>query len=105
MRSLGSADVQADLVNDFDAKTVESNHFARVIRQHANALEAEVDQDLRANAAFALDEALAVKISIDLLAIVKMNARQLARFRIACVDLKACAQYDADTRKRRDSPH
>jgi len=67
----------------------ERNDLARVIGEYANALEAEIDKDLRANSALALNEPLTVEVAIDLLAIVKMDARQLARFGIARVDLKA----------------
>src|SRR6266700_6633552 len=57
MGGLGLVDAEGDLVGDADAVDFEGDDFFRVIGEHANVLEAEVDQDLRANATFVLDQA------------------------------------------------
>ena len=69
-------DVQRDLVGDADAVAFEGDDFFRVIRQDADVLEAEVDQDLRADATFMLDHALAGRLAIELAAFVKMDLRE-----------------------------
>src|SRR5438445_6464886 len=51
-----------------------------MIGEDANVLEAEVDQDLRADAAFVLDHALARRFAIELTTFVKMNLREHAGF-------------------------
>ena len=52
-------DAERDLIGDSDAVTFQSYHLLRVIRQNTDVFQAEVDQDLRAYAAFVLDQALA----------------------------------------------
>jgi len=54
-------------------RSFEGDDFFRVIGEDANVLEAEVDQDLRADAAFVLDHALARRLAIELAALVEMN--------------------------------
>src|SRR5713226_7648135 len=69
-----------DLVGDANAVAFERDDFFRVVGEHANVLEAQVDQDLRADAAFVLDHALAGGFAIELAALVKMNLRERAGF-------------------------
>src|SRR6266446_3610038 len=73
VRRLGLVDAEGDLVGDADAVAFEGDDFFRVIGEDANVLEAEVDQDLRADAAFVLDHALARRLAIELAALVEMN--------------------------------
>src|SRR5712692_6531316 len=65
-----------DLVGDANAVAFERDDFFRVVGEHANVLEAQVDQDLRADAAFVLDHALAGGFAIELAALMKMNLRE-----------------------------
>ena len=78
MSRLRQFDAQGDLVGDADAVAFEGDDFFRVIGEDANVAEAEVDQDLRADAAFVLDHALAGGFAIELAAFVKMNLRKRA---------------------------
>lgn len=73
---LGFVNVERNLVGDGDAVAFEGDDFFRVIGEDANVLEAEVDQDLRADAAFVLDHALTSGFAIELAALVKMNLRK-----------------------------
>src|SRR5437879_6177563 len=66
-------DAQRDLVGDADAVAFEGHDFLRMIGEDANVFEAEVDQDLRADAAFVLNQALARGFAVELAALVKMN--------------------------------
>ena len=58
MCRLGSFDAQRHLVGDADAVAFQSDHLLRVIRQHAYISKAEVDKNLRADAALVLHHAL-----------------------------------------------
>src|SRR5260370_18678598 len=80
MRRLRLVDAQGDLVGDADAVAFEGDDFFRVIGEDANVLEAEINQDLRADTAFVLDQALARRLTIKLAALVKMNLRERPRF-------------------------
>src|SRR5260370_3231705 len=80
MRRLRLVDAQGDLVGDADAVAFEGDDFFRVIGEDANVLEAEINQDLRADTAFVLDQALARRLTITLAALVKMNLRKRAGF-------------------------
>ena len=72
-------DAQGDLVGDADAVAFEGDDFFRVIGEDANILEAEVDQDLRADATFVLDHALARGFAIELAAFMEMNLGERAK--------------------------
>ncbi len=72
-------DAQGDLVGDADAVAFEGDDFFWMIGEDPNVLEAEVDQDLRADAAFVLDHALARGFAIELAALVEMNLGECAR--------------------------
>ncbi|SRR5258708_32958800 len=69
-------DAQGNLVGDADAVAFESDDFFRMIGEDANVLQAEVDENLRADAAFVLDHALTSGFAIELSALVKMNLRE-----------------------------
>jgi cytosine/adenosine deaminase-related metal-dependent hydrolase len=86
----GLVDAEGDLVGDPDTVAFEGDYFFGVIGEDADVLEAEVDQDLRADAAFVLDHALARGFTIELAALVKMNLREHARF-FGCVDAETAA--------------
>ena len=79
MRRTGLLEAEGHLIGDADAVAFESDDFFRMIGEDVNVLEAEVDQDLRADAAFVLDHALARRLAIELAALVKMNLREHAR--------------------------
>src|SRR6266850_2037759 len=71
---------QGDLVGDADAVAFEGDDFFRVVGEDPDVLETEINQDLRADAAFVLDHALAGGLAIELAALVKMNLRERAGF-------------------------
>ena|ERR1700678_238528 len=71
------------MIDNLQTVTIEGYDFARVVGQHPNAAQAKVDQDLRADSAFALHLALRAQIMFGFLAVVKTNARQLAAFGFA----------------------
>ena len=50
-----------DLFGDLDAIGVEANHFAGVIGQQTNSMQAKIGQDLRAQAAFMLQLLLTIR--------------------------------------------
>src|SRR5262244_3810085 len=68
-------DAQWDLVGNTNAVALERDNFFRVIGEDANIFEAEVDQNLRADAGFMLNHALAGGFAVALAALVKMNLR------------------------------
>ena len=71
-------DGDRDLVGDRQAIAFEGDDLARVIGEHAQRLQAEVNQDLRANAAFVLQQALPCRIPVELAPRVIHNMRQRA---------------------------
>src|SRR5258708_11927922 len=73
-------EAQRNLIGDADAVAFEGDNFFRVIGEDANVLETKVNQDLRADAAFVLDHALARRLAIELAALVEMNLRKRAGF-------------------------
>jgi hypothetical protein len=79
------------LVGDADAVAFEGHDFFRVVGEDTNVLEAEVDQDLGADAAFVLDHALAGWFAIELATLVKMNLRERARL-FGCFDAEAASR-------------
>ena len=76
----GLLDMQGDLVGDGDAVAFEGDNFFRVVGENANVFQTQIDQNLRADAAFVLDEALACGRTIELSAGVNMNLRENAGF-------------------------
>src|SRR3979490_294392 len=80
MSWLGLVEAEGDLVGDADPVAFEGDNFFRVIGEDANVLESQVDQDLRADAAFVLHHALACGFAVELAALVKMNLREHAGF-------------------------
>src|SRR6185369_6404356 len=72
-------DAQRDLVGDADAVAFEGDDFFRVIGQDPNVFQAEVDQDLGADAGFVLDHALAGGFAVELAALMEMDLRERAR--------------------------
>ena len=72
--------MQGNLVGDADAVAFEGDDFFRMISEDSDVLKTEVNQDLRADAAFVLDHALAGRFTIKLAALVEMNLRQRAGF-------------------------
>ena len=72
-------DAERNLVGDTDAIAFEGDDFFRVIGKNTNIFQAEVDQDLCADTAFVLYEALARRRAIELSAGVNVNLRKNAR--------------------------
>ena len=79
MRRTRLLDAQGDLVGDADAVAFQGDDFFRVIGENADVFEAEIDEDLRPDAAFVLHHALASGLAIQLAAGMKVNLRQRAR--------------------------
>src|SRR5258708_30815821 len=77
-----SRKVQRDLVGYAYAVAFEGYNFFRMVCYDADVLQAQIDQDLGADAAFVLHHALAGRLAIELAARMEMNLGQLAgRFR------------------------
>jgi hypothetical protein len=72
-------DAQGDLIGDADAVAFEGDDFFRVIGEHANVLEAKVNEYLRADAALVLNHALASGLAVQLAAGMEMNLWQRTR--------------------------
>ena len=85
------ADVEGDLVGDGDAVAFEGDDFFGMVCEDADVAEAEVDEDLGADAGFVLDEALASGFAVELTARVNVNLRKLAAL-IRLVDAEAAAR-------------
>src|ERR1700735_959156 len=89
MAGFCGAQRQRDLVCDFQAVALEGDHFAWMICEDADAAQSEIDQYLRADAAFALDQTLAAQIVIELFALMKTDAREFGAVRFTRIDLKS----------------
>ena len=83
-------DAKRNLVGDTDAVAFEGDDFLRVIGKNTNIFQAEVDQDLGADTAFVLYEALARWRAIELSARVNVNLRKNTRL-TGGFDAKAAA--------------
>src|SRR5271157_3087104 len=82
---------QGNLIGDGDAEAFHGHHFARMVGEDADVSEAEVNEDLRADAALALDHALKSQVPVELAASVQSNARERARGRVGRFDGEAAA--------------
>lgn len=91
MRGFGAVRCERDLIRDCDSVTREGDNLLRMIGKDANIREAEVAQDLRANAAFMLNQALAGEIAVKLSAHVIEDARERALNRRGGFDGEAAA--------------
>lgn len=91
LAGFGLVDAEGNLIGDGDAVSFEGDDFFRMIGQNTNVLEAEVDQDLRADSAFMLDHALASGFAIELAALVNVNLRERARGGVGCIHAEAAA--------------
>ena len=74
------ADVEWDLIGDGDAVSFEGDDLLGMVGEDANVLEAEVDQDLRADSGFMLNHALASRFAVKLAARVNVNLRKFSGF-------------------------
>jgi len=90
MRRLLLIDAEGDLVRDGHAVAFQGHHFFGVVGEDANVIQAEVDQDLRADAAFVLHHALASRFAVELATLMKVNLRQSAGL-LGGIDGKAAA--------------
>src|SRR4051794_25056177 len=98
MSGLRLLHAQRHLIGDGDAVGFEGYNFFGVIGEYANIFEPQIDQYLRADAAFVLHHALARGLAVELTARVKMNLRQSPRL-AGLLDAKAAAgvvQVDKD---------
>lgn len=66
---------QRNLLGDFKAVAFEGHDLARMVGENANSAQAEVDQDLRPDAAFSLHEPLAAEVLVNFRATVELNSR------------------------------
>jgi hypothetical protein len=73
-------DAERNLVGDADAVAFKGHDFLGMICENANVFQAEVDQNLSADAAFMLDEALAGWFAVELAAFVEMDLRESPGF-------------------------
>src|SRR5579872_1046027 len=89
--ALAGAHRQRLLIGDGQAVGFERHELARMIGEHAQGLQAEVDQNLRADAAFMLEQALASDILIELPAPVIEHARHFAGTRGRLLQLEAAS--------------
>ena len=80
MRWLGLPDIQRHLIGDRDAVSFESDNFFGMVREHANIFQSEINEDLRADAAFVLHHALTRRFAIKLATRMNVNLGKLARF-------------------------
>ena len=69
-------DAKRHLIGDADAVAFERHDFFRMVRQDANILEPEINQNLSADTALMLNHALASGFAVELAACVKMDARR-----------------------------
>jgi hypothetical protein len=80
------------LFDYFEAVAIAGYYFARVIGQDADAAEAEVYQDLGADTAFALDQALAAQVVLHFVTGMEADPREFGGVCLARrVNLKAAA--------------
>src|SRR5438105_685508 len=91
MSELGGFDAERNLIRDGNSIAFEGHDFFRVISEDANVFEAQVDQNLRADAAFVLDHTLARGLAIELAALMKMNFRQRAGL-LGTIDRKTASR-------------
>ena len=86
-----------------EAVAFQRDDLARVIGENAQPREAQVDQNLRADAAFVLQQPLPRRIAVDLPARVIQHARQLARSAAArLLDARSRVRCGAGRPTRRD---
>ena len=90
MGGVGRGNVEGDLVGDADAVAFQGDHLFGVVGQDADVFQAEVDQDLRAYAAFVLHHALAGRLAIQLAALVEVDLGKGAGC-FGCFDAEAAA--------------
>ena len=64
------------LVGDLQAISIERHNFFRVVGENANSPQAKIDQNLRADSAFPLEQALTIEVAVNFAAIVGQNSRQ-----------------------------
>lgn len=72
-------ELQGYLVSDADAVAFQGDDFFGMVGDDADIGEAQVNQDLRADAAFVLHQALAGRFAIELAAGMKMDLRERPR--------------------------
>src|SRR5262245_33090094 len=90
MRWASPIHIYRNLVGNVDAVAFECHDFFRMVGKDANVFEAEVDENLRADAAFVLHHTLTGRLAIQLAARMKMNLRQGSGLR-RCLDAEASA--------------
>src|SRR6185437_6237658 len=86
----GRIECERNLVGDFEAVAFERDHAARMVGEHADALQSQINQNLRADPAFALHEALPAEILFAALARVIQDARKRGAF-LRRFDLESAA--------------
>src|ERR1700693_1760457 len=76
--ALFPAEKNRHLVGDGEAIAFECDYLSRMVGEHAQALEAEVDQDLGADSAFMLQQALPREVLVELSPRLIQNMRERA---------------------------
>lgn len=85
------SDGERYLIGNFEAVAVERHDFLRMVREHANSAQTEINQNLRADSAFTLQQALAIEVAVNFPALVDRDFRQRAFFGRRGVNSKAAA--------------
>src|SRR5229473_1419559 len=80
---------ERDLFGDRQAVTFQRDYFFRMVGQDAQALESQIDQYLRADAALVLQQALPSDIHVKLFARMVLDARERAWRWRGAVDAEA----------------
>jgi len=76
VRRRGTAQGERDLLGDLEAVAFERGEFARMIGEHANPAQSQINQNLRTDAAFTPHLTLPIQILFNLTARMEKNARQ-----------------------------
>src|SRR6202171_4830231 len=76
MRGAPLLDLERNLIGDGDAVSLQGDDFFGMVGEDSYVLESEVNQNLRADAAFVLHHALAGRLAVELAPRMQMNLRQ-----------------------------
>ena len=89
--SSAGGDRQRLLICNVQPVSFERDHFARMVGEHAQTLQAQIEQNLCPDAAFMLQQALPRHVLIELAASVIEHASHLARTGMRLLQTKASA--------------
>ncbi len=86
-----SANRERNLLDDFEPISFKGHDAARMVRQHTDAAQTEIDQNLSADSALALDDSLRAWILLAGFARVETNRRKSRAFGGLRIDFEAAA--------------